>query len=359
MLTGAGRPGSAGRETMGNNPSTQQILVPHGAAHFPLAAPGPTRRYAFLLVPDFTILAFSSAIDTLRIANQLSQRPLYHWTVYSADGAPVASSSGVCVVVDGAMEEVGRDVALFVCAGNDIDAPCAPGVVAAVARHHRFGGMVGGLCTGALALARAGLLSSGRFTLHWENQPAFVERFPHLQPTPHQFEVDDRVITCGGGAAATDMILSMIARDHGAAFATAVSEMCLRHVMIGTERSQRSSIGAVAYSRNPALIAIVGLMTDHLEDTLSMDELATAAGYSRRHIERLFVTSLGMTPAAYYRKLRLDQARNLLSSTEMGLLEIAMATGFGNVSHLSKAFRARFGCPPSQIGHRRRRAKKG
>ena len=88
-----------------------------------------------------------------------------------------------------------------------------------------------------------------------------------------------------------------------------------------------------------------------------MDELATAAGYSRRHIERLFVHSLGMTPAAYYRKLRLDQARNLLSSTEMGLLEIAMATGFGTVSHLSKAFRARFGCPPSQIGHRRRRGK--
>ncbi len=336
-----------------SNPS--QTLVPRGAAFFPLAQPRETRAFAFLLVPGFTILAFSSAIDTLRIANQLSQQPLYQWSVHSLDGAPVASSSGVCVVVDAPMAAIARDAALFVCAGNDVDAPTAPPIVTAVARHHRFGGLVGGLCTGAIALARAGLLTSGHFTLHWENQPAFVERFPDLQPTQHQFEVLDRVITCGGGAAATDMILSMIARDHGGAFAAVVSEMCLRHVMIGTERSQRSSIGAVTQSRNPALIAIVGLMTDHLEDTLSMDELATAAGYSRRHIERLFVTSLGMTPAAYYRKLRLDQARNLLSTTDMSLMEIAVATGFDTVSHLSKAFRARFGCPPSRIGHRRRK----
>lgn len=332
----------------------QETLIPSGAAYFPVASPGATRKYAFLVVPGFTLLAFSSAVDTLRIANQLSQKPLYHWQILSRDAAPVASSSGVPVVVDAALQDLDRDTGLFICAGNDIEAPAEARVIAAVQRHHRFGGMVGGICTGAITLARAGLLQAGRFTLHWENQPAFMERFPDLTPTDSQFEIDDRVVTCGGGAAATDMILSIIARDFGAEFAAAVSDMCLRHVMIGTERSQRSSLGAVTHSRNPALLAIVRLMSEHLEDILAMDALAAAAGYSRRHIERLFKSALGVTPAGYYRKLRLDHARNLLSSTDMSLSEIAVATGFESTSYLSKAFRAQFGCPPSRVGHRKR-----
>lgn len=334
--------------------SLQETLVPSGAAYFPVADPGVTRKYAFLAVPGFTLLAFSSAVDTLRIANQLSQKPLYQWRVLSEDGKPVPSSSGVPIVVDGPITDLDRDTSLFVCSGNRAEAALRPRVVAAAARHHRFGGTVGGICTGAITLARAGLLTSGRFTLHWENQPAFLEGFPDLTPTQSQFEVESRVITCGGGAAATDMMLSMIAQHHGGDFAAIVSEMCLRHVMIGTDKAQRSSLGAITQTRNPTLITIAGLMADHLEDTLSMDALAQAAGYSRRHIERLFKDALNLTPGAYYRKIRLDRARNLLSTTDMSLSEIAVACGYETVSQFSKAFRAQFRCAPSRLGHRRR-----
>lgn len=346
----------AGAPKDGRKTIVQETLIPSGAAYFPVASAGETRRYAFLVVPGFTLLAFSSAVDTLRIANQLSQKPLYQWQILSQNGLPVASSSGVPVVVDAALEQLDRDTGLFICAGNDVSAAMQRHVTSLVQRHHRFGGTVGGICTGAYALAQAGLLAGGKFTLHWENQPGFLERFPELLPTQSQFEIDGRVITCGGGAAATDMILSIIARDFGDDFAAAVSEMCLRHVMIGTERSQRSSLGAVTHSRNPALMAIVRLMSDHMEDILPIDELAAAAGYSRRHIERLFKSSLGVTPGGYYRKLRLDHARNLLSTTDMSLTQIAAATGFETSSYLSKAFRAQFGCPPSRVGHRKRRA---
>ena len=326
-----------------------EALVPIGAAYFPVPNPGPTRHYAFVLVPGFTLLAFSSAVEPLRIANQLSQRPLYRWQVLSETGAPVLSSSGIPVGASGTLDNVGKDARLFVCAGNPAMAAAAPPVVVAVQRHHRFGGLVGGICTGAVALAKAGLVEGRRFTLHWENQPSFVETFPALNPTINRFEIDGRLMTCGGGAASTDMMLSIIAEDHGSDFAAMVSEMCLRTVMLGVEPEQRSSVAALMSSRNPVLVATITLMNRHIEDPLTMDSIAVATGYSRRQLERLFRDATGQAPAEFYRGLRLDRGRNLLSTTNMTLQEIATACGFESVSHFSRRFRERFGAAPSKL----------
>ena len=326
-----------------------EALVPIGAAYFPVPHPGPTRHYAFVLVPGFTLLAFSSAVEPLRIANQLSQRPLYRWQILSETGAPVFSSSGIPVGASATLDKVAKDARLFVCAGNPAMAAAAPPVVAAVQRHHRFGGLVGGICTGAVALAKAGLVDGRRFTLHWENQPSFVETFPALIPTINRFEIDGRLMTCGGGAASTDMMLSIIAEDHGSDFAAMVSEMCLRTVMLGVEPEQRSSVAALMSSRNPVLVATITLMNRHIEDPLTMDSIAAATGYSRRQLERLFRDATGQAPAEFYRGLRLDRGRNLLSTTNMTLQEIATACGFESVSHFSRRFRERFGAAPSKL----------
>lgn len=326
-----------------------ETLVPIGAAYCPVSDPGPTRRYAFILVPGFTLLAFASAVEPLRIANQLSQQPLYRWQVLSETGDPVASSSGIPVGASGRLDDLEKDARLFVCAGNPAMAAAAPAVVGAVQRHHRFGGHVGGICTGAVALAKAGLVAGRRFTLHWENQPGFVETFPDHVPTINRFEVDGRLMTCGGGAASTDMMLSIIAADHGQDFAAMVSEMCLRTVMLGVEPEQRSSVAALMASRNPVLAATITLMNRHIEDPLTMDSIAAATGCSRRQMERLFRDATGQSPGAFYRNLRLDRGRNLLSTTNMTLQEIATACGFESVSHFSRRFRERFGAPPSKL----------
>ncbi|TKA95993.1 GlxA family transcriptional regulator [Cereibacter changlensis] len=337
----------------------EEALVPPGAAFFPVPDPGKTRKFALVLVPGFTLLAFSSAVEPLRIANQLSQRPLYQWRVLSEAGGAVASSSGIKVVADSRLAPLDRETDLYICAGNPPSAAAAPGIVGAVQRHHRFGGRVGGICTGAVALAHAGVLTDRRFTLHWENQPAFAEDFPDLAPTEGRFEIEGRTLTCGGGAASTDMMLSLIASDHGTEFAAMVSEMCLRTVLTGVEPEQRSSLAALMRTRNPGLILVAKLMSDHLEDTLSLDELASVVGRSRRHIERLFMTTLGVTPSAFYRGLRLDRARNLLGTTDMTLLEIATACGFSSVSHFSKSFKARYGTLPTRFAHQARLSRSG
>jgi AraC family carnitine catabolism transcriptional activator len=324
-------------------------LVPKGAAFFPVSNPGPTKDYAFVLVPGFTLLAFSSAVEPLRISNQLSQQPLYRWRLLSETGVAVSSSSGIPVGVDGRLEVQAKATLLFVCAGNPQKAAADPAVVGLVQRHYRHGGVVGGICTGAVALAKGGLLGGRRFTLHWENQPCFAENFPGLSPSVNRFEVDDRLMTCGGGAASTDMMLSLIALDHGGTFAAMVSEMCLRTVMPGVNVEQRSSLAALMSSRNPILVATVTLMNRHIDEPLSMNELAAAAGYSRRHLERLFKDAVGATPGDLYRSLRLDRGRNLLATTDLTLMEVSMACGFSTVSHFSKSFRARFGTAPTKL----------
>lgn len=332
---------------MAERPSPKGV-VPKGAFHFDVESFRETRRIGFLLMPDFTLLAFSSAVDPLRIANQLSQKPLYDWVVVSEDGVPVSSSSGVSVNVDIGLTDVPDRLQLMVCSGNDAIGTTTPDTLAALRRHVRFGGTVGGICTGAAVLAQAGLLADRKFTLHWENQPSFVEVYPDLIPTGRRFEVDGTLWTSGGGAAATEMMLAMIAQDYGRDFAVVVSDRCLNGGEFEPRSSQRSSIARALNTRNPRLIRVVQLMYEHIEEPLSMDELSERSGASRRQIERHFKSYIGQSPASVYRGIRLDRARSLLVETDMTASEIAVACGFNSLSNFARRYRERFGVSPSR-----------
>ena len=336
---------------------TAEPLVPIGAAHYPIGHVESARSYAFLLLRDFTLLAFSSAIEPFRIANQISQKPLYHWSVVSEDGGPVRSSCGIQVAVDAPLEDVGRKTTIFACSGNLRGGNPSKSTLAYLHWHHRTGGLLGGICTGAVALAKAGLLEGRAFTLHWECHPGFIELFPRLAPSKRRFEIDGRIMTCAGGAAAADMAIAVIREDHGEAFAAVVADMCLLRDDAGANLGQRMSIGAALHSRNPGLIEIVKRMSENIEVPVSMEDLAASVGYSVRHIERQFRNCLGETPTRFYLNLRLDRARSLITETDLTLFEIAAASGFNSKSHFAKVFTKRFGVTPSRMNHRRRGAR--
>jgi len=207
-------------------------------------------------------------------------------------------------------------------------------------------------CTGAATLARAGLLDGKKFTLHWENQPGFVEAFPDLAPTPKRFERDGDLLTCGGGSAGTEMMISIIAQDYGEDFAIAVSDMCLNGPDLSTRSEQRSSIAKAISSRNPRVLAVLRAMYDNIETPLSLDELSAQMGISRRQIERQFKQLLDEAPAQTYRNIRLDRARTLLMETNMSVMEVAMAAGFSSDHVLSRHFKKRYSETP--YGHRGR-----
>ncbi len=332
--------------TARGNAKPPEPVIPDGAFSFPVETLRETRWFSFLLLDGFTLLAFSSALDPLRIANQLAQAPLYGWHVVSEDGAPVPSSSGLSMQVHGTLADVGDTAHLFVCAGNKGLEAASDQTVAELRRHARFGGTTGGICTGAATLARAGLLKGKRFTLHWENQPGFVEAFPDLTPTRNRFEADGALLTCGGGSAAAEMMISVIAQDYGTEFAILVADMCLNDPDLSGRRDQRSSIATAVDSRNPKLLQVVQGMYKHIENPLTLEELAENAGVSRRQMERLFRKMMGEPPATLYRNIRLERGRALLMETDLSVMEIAIAVGFNSANIFTRHFKARYGETP-------------
>ena len=138
---------------------------------------------AFVLLPKFTMLAFSSAIEPLRMANQLTQQVLFRWTVLSDDGGPVACSNGVPVMVDGPWNAAKPEGIILVVSGVEPEGKASVALGDWLRGLWRRGRMVGGLCTGAYALAQAGILKGRRFTMHWDNTTAFSENFPDLEPS--------------------------------------------------------------------------------------------------------------------------------------------------------------------------------
>lgn len=330
-------------------------FVPKGAASFRVDYDGPTKDFFFLLLPKLTMLAFSAAVEPLRLANQVTNRELYRWFVMTEDGQPVKCSNGIAITPDSALVNLPRGAMAFACAGIEPSEAVSTKAVAWITRQRAFGCQVGGICTGAFALAKAGMLDRRRFTLHWENTPAFVESFPDLVPTGNLFENDNGLMTCGGGNAATDMMLSMIEAEHGKDLATVVADLCIHFRSEIGEAPQKSAYSVAVNSRNPHLIAAMQHMKDNVENPVDIDVVADHANISRRQLERLFKRYVGLSPQQFYIDQRIAHAHALLNETAMPVNEIAVATGFSSSSQLSQRFRKRYGKSPGAFRRGRTR----
>lgn len=204
-----------------------QNFIPKGAASFNVSFDGEPKDFYFLLLPKLTLLAFSAAVEPLRIANQVAKKELYRWFTMTEDGSSVQCSNYVRIVPDMALGAVPKEAYSFVCSGIEPALAASDTTTHWLNRQRAYGGSVGGICTGTYALAKAGLLEGRIFTLHWENQPSFAEYFPTLEPTSNLYENDRGLLTCGGDNASTDMMLSVIEANHGRDLAIIVANMCI------------------------------------------------------------------------------------------------------------------------------------
>ena len=213
----------------------------------------------------------------------------------------------------------------------------------------RAGILVGSLSTGTYLLARAGLLDGYRSTIHWENRPAFQEEFPHLACTDKLYEIDRDRMTCSGGTASMDLMLHLITERHGADLARRVANQ-FHHDRIRDNRDNQSG-GRLERmtSLPPPVRTAVRLMQRHVEDTISIADLAEKVAMSPRQLERLFVRYLQVSPARYYLSLRIDRARELLLYSDRPILEVAIAAGFTSTSHFAYWFKKMQGVKPSQF----------
>lgn len=304
------------------------------------------QRIGFVLVPRFSMIAFTAAIEPLRLANRAAGKPLYEWRLLSVDGQPVVASNGIPVQAERAIDQAGELDAVAVCSGLDVQLVNDKRLTSWLRLMDRKGLDIGALCTGSHILARAGLLDGYHCTIHWENLAGFAEDFPELEVTPELFEIDRNRFTCAGGTAAIDMMLNVISLQHGYELAAKVADQFMHERIRDRHDQQRMSLPARLGVRHPKLLSIIEIMEKNLEEPLARGQLARHAGLSTRQLERLFRKYLNRSPARYYLELRLNRARLLLLQTNMSVIDVALACGFVSASHFSKCYRDFFGRTP-------------
>lgn len=316
---------------------------------------GKVRKIAFYLYPDFSMIAFATAIEALRLANRVSMRDLYQWTTISTDGQPVKASNGVVIEVDQSAAETkitpGCDKPydyVFVCSGLGIERNHDKTAETWLRVQALQECQIGALCTGTYVLAKAGLLKNHKCVIHFESLNSFTEKFPDIDISADLFEVDGNRLTCGGGTASLDLMLHIIREEHGRDLAWAVSEQCLVDRIRNPHDQQRLPLQARLGIQNNKVITVIENMEANIQDPLSLEELASRAGLSRRQMERVFARHAGRSPAKYYIDLRLQRARHLLYQSDMLILDIALACGFVSVSHFSKTYKQMYGRSPRE-----------
>jgi transcriptional regulator GlxA family with amidase domain len=304
-------------------------------------------RYAFLTLPDYSMIAVANAVEPLRMANRVSGQEAYEWLIVSLDGDPVTASNGLSLSPTSQLSLVGPVDMVFVCGGVNVRDAVSPALVSTLRRLAAKRSPLGALCTGGYALAHAGLLDGYRATIHWENLSALREQFPRVLLSDHLFSVDRNRYTCSGGVAPLELMLNLIEEKLGSAVSQRVSEQFIVERKRDSSDRQyvplRAQVGAVHRS----VIAVASLMEANIENPIPLETIARQSGLSRRQIERLFKRHVNCVPKRYYLELRLNRARELLLQTAMPIMAISTACGFQSPPHFSKCYRSRFGYPPT------------
>ncbi|WP_084387926.1 GlxA family transcriptional regulator [Kushneria phosphatilytica] len=300
----------------------------------------------FLLLNDFTLISLASAVEPLRMANQLAGKELYCWYTLTHDGESVRASDGLSITPDGKASEISGLDMVVVCGGVGIQNSVTRAHINWLCSQASPTRRLGAICTGSWALAAAGLLDGYEASAHWECLAAMQEAFPRTMLSTRLYSIDRDRFTCTGGTAPMDMMLNLISRDHGRELSAGISEMFMCERMRSEQDQQRVPLRHVIGARQPRLLEIVALMEANLEEPIALDELASYVNVSRRQLERLFQRHLGCSPSRYYLRLRLARARSLLRQSAMSVIDVAAACGFVSTPHFSKCYRESFGTSP-------------
>lgn len=307
---------------------------------------GKPKRFVFVLMDDFTMLSFSAALEALRIANRTANQTLYNWILVGESGSTATCSNGCTFQLDADLVELDRDDTIMLCGGINIQDATSKKLLNWIRREARRGCTIAGLCTAGYTLAKAGLLDGKRATIHWENQDSFTEEFDEVELTKSVFVMDGNRFTTAGGTASIDMMLKIIADDHGENLSNAVADTLIYSSIRTDQDTQRLSIPTRIGVRHPKLSNVIQMMEQNIEEPISPSVLAKDVGMSTRQLERLFRRYLSRSPKRYYMELRLQKARNLLMQTDMTVINVALACGFASPSHFSKCYRSHYNTTP-------------
>ena len=297
-------------------------------------------RTAILVLDECNTLSFAAAVDPMRAANRLADRPAFDWEYVTATAEPAMLTSALQVPGIPLARLQGCDL-MIVVAGFQLARHATPSLLAGLRRIAATGATIAGIDGGPWLLAEAGLLDGHAATTHWEDLDNFAARFPAVDVRPDRFTVSENRLTSGGAVPAIDMMLHIIATRHGAGFAARVSGLFLYE---GTSESSKPQSRTGAPHRHTALTARANaLMEASLDDPLPLADIADTLGTSPRSLQQQFRLRLNTTPQDHYLQLRLAEARRLVTDTDLPLMDVALATGFTSQSSFARAFRTAHG----------------
>lgn len=307
-------------------------------------------QIAIIVTPHFNAATTLSFVDPFRAANYLSGTPRYRWTIASSDGGLVSSSSGIAIETVPLEAMVENSPSIVVVSSSwTPESHLSTLLRQCLVQWARQGSQIGALDTGAFLLAKAGLLTRQRATVHYEHIDALIEIAPELEVTEDLFTIDGPSFTCCGGGAAVDLALHLVQQISGASLANAVARYLFHHTVRGPSATQNPpEIEPSGHTTPRAVRWAIDLMEANLETPLAIPILCEQLGVSQRQLARLFRRYVHKTPVVYYRDIRLDRARGLVTQTEMPLAQVAVAAGFNSQVHFSRAYRDRFGLPPQK-----------
>ena len=306
------------------------------------------QRFGFFLVPGFSMLSLAAAVEPLRMANAQAQEELYQWEFLSWDDIPVSASNQMITAPTVNVDQVKVLDVLLIVAGINVAAYGDDVFFAWLRQAARQVDLLGSTSTGSLLLAKAKLLRHKTCTIHWEYVDSFREQFPDVWMSGELYEFDGSLFTCSGGSAGLDMMLQIIADQHGYELALLVAEQYMHPHIRPPHQDQRMRLQSRLNINNPRLIKAIDFMRQNLDAPLTCQELANASNISARQMERLFNQYLQQSPGQYYLHLRLEKTQQLLRQSSLSVLQVATACGFSSTSYLARCYQKKYGCSPRQ-----------
>lgn len=304
-------------------------------------------RVSLLVLPDSSMMSLASVLDSMRAANRIAGRELFVWQIATLNGKPARLTCDLEVEPDAMLDaDLDGDVLIVIASFNQ-QHHAGPAHLKRIKRLARNFNAIGGVEAGSWILARCGLLERRAATTHWEDLEEFAIRFPNIHLKSDRFVIDEPVFTTGGASPTFDLMLYLIRSRYGYPLAMEVSSVFIYDRGQGATDTQSLVSLGMLQSHEPRVAAAIQAMEQHVDDTLSIAQVAAQVDLSVRMLEYLFRKTLNLTPAAYYRRLRLQIARRMVVDTRLPLQEIAVRTGFNSRSAFSRLFKDYYRQSPS------------
>ncbi len=304
-------------------------------------------RFGILLIHQFPIYVLMLIIESLRLTNKYLGESVYEWQIFTVDGAPAEASNGMTIMPQGDVNQMQEQLGnLCVLSGYKPEQAYTPEILSRLRYLSLRGTRIGGIDTGAFILAKAGLLTQCPTTVHWEALSSFQEAYPLIETADGLYTIKANRFTCAGGSSILDLMLKLISLDQGYTLSQKVAQDFVHDNIRVASDDQRIAQDHQWLRYNPQLANIIKVMEDHLENPISIHDLISMSGRSKRQLERIFQRDLGVTPMRYYLQMRINKAQQLIKYSTLPIRTIAISCGFSSMPSFSRSYRKNIGIAP-------------